>query len=489
MIYNPNETFYIKEVHIKLFYEYISEMSKIPDTKGKLTFLRSMLQRFTRVSPFKILFKYFVERVLYGEIPKIKVLPLTTEGDTDRITSFEVNLPQIDLLISKGLNDTRFRQATEDFIYSTKDIIQKFLCDYANCENIFKIPKEDLKKFADEPRLRIDNCKILDLKHLSDDFVGWNKPYLKNYSLVPKRYLEKDNVNFLPSFRAVEVLTKKYFRDRQREFNRRNSLKYDHQVQQGIPSSYTYKFPALVYFQDEGESPLYYFIRRNDLTYTNMQGMMKQWFLLLAYKVKNLAYAGYYKNDTFYTVICTYLEAYVRHTIEGKAGKYYGNPTSYMNGFDEFLKRFEQKKVKMELLPKFKLARKFATPLMGMEHLLNFLLLNKLKYKQNLTIMFMNNICLSPLHIIKKVLFLEYDYKTNKAKVQTLDEDKKIYYVHRTRLSVKNLASGLNKYVGRECYLFKFEIGGDFLLMDILKDFTWDTECYEKGSVKKLTLY
>lgn len=482
------KTFYIKEVHIRVFYEYISELNAIPDTKSKLKYLKALTRRSEKIIPTRILLKHFVDRIVFGEPPKIKVLPLTTDENSNE-TSYQVNLPQIDLLISKGLNDPKLRQQVEDFIYSTKGIIHRLICDFANCENIFKIPKTDLKEFIETPRLRISNCKIEDMEILSETFVGYNSEYLKNYSFVPQSYLDSDKVNLLPSFKAVQVFTKKFFRDNLKSSGLTKGKRYDYIIQQGIPSSYKYVFPAMVFYQDEQESPLYYFIRRDSLTYTNMVGMMKQWFLFLNDRIKHFSFAGYYKKDTFYTVVCTYNEMYVRHMLEGKAGKYHGNPTSYLNGYNDFVERYNEKKDKYNTIPPFKVARKYGQPLMDMTHLLNYLLLNKLKWKQNLVIMFLNNVIFSPKHIIKKVVFLELDYNKGMCKVQTLDENKDIYWIHNTRASVTSINNKAPQYLNREGYLFKFEIGGDFLLLDILKDFTWETERYEKGSVNRLTIY
>lgn len=481
-----SKLFYIKDYHINLFYEFVEEVNKIPDTKSKLEYIKRILYRVTNIYPFRIITKYFIDRIIYGEVPTIRVLPLTTEEANNK-TTYQINLPQLDLLISKGLNTPRFRQDIEDWIYSTKGVIQRFICDYANCENIFKIPKTDLKDMIETPRLRIYNCKVYDLKEISDNFVGYNKPYLQHIRYIPKEYLESDRINLLPNHKQVRVFTNKFWRDIGRKNKIRNGKKYDYTIQQGIPSSYRYKFPAIVFQQDQEKSPLYYFIRRNELTYTNMKGMMKQHFAFYCSRLKHIAFAGYYRNETFYTIVCTTLEPFVRHIIEGKAGKYFGTPTTYMSNYESFRKVIDKRSELYNIIPRFSIGRKKGTPLMDMHHLLNYLFLNKMQWKHNLVIMFLNNVIFSPKHLILKCVMLEFNNLTNMVKLQTLDENKDTFYVHKERIS--DISRNLKYYVGKTVYMFRFEIGGDFLLLEPLKSFTWESEEYYKGSVKKLTVY
>ena len=103
------KVYYIKEVHLKLFYDFVEKLDKIPDTNSKITFLKSALYRPVKLVPFRIIVKHFVDRILEGEAPKVRVLPLTTEP-SDNKTTYQLNLPQLDLLISKGLNNTKFRE-------------------------------------------------------------------------------------------------------------------------------------------------------------------------------------------------------------------------------------------------------------------------------------------------------------------------------------------------------------------------------------------
>lgn len=479
------KVYYIKEVHLKLFYDFVEKLDKIPDTNSKITFLKSALYRPVKLVPFRIIVKHFVDRILEGEAPKVRVLPLTTEP-SDNKTTYQLNLPQLDLLISKGLNNTKFRQKVEDWIYSTKGITQRFICDYANCENIFKIPKTDLREMILTPRLRIDNCKVLDLKTLSENFVGYNKQYLANIDAVPKDYVEKKG-ELLPSYRAVQVFTARFLRNRELKKGIKSSKKYDMRINEGIGSSYSYRFPAMVFTTNQTDSPLYYYIKRNDLTHTNLKGMYLQEIMFLVRNFTNVAIAGYFRNDTIYLIVCNFKEYNVRAMLEGKASKFASNPTTYMDGYNDLVKRVEERSKKYKTKISFKVQRMKMTPLMDIEAMLNFLLMNKDKARENLAIMFTNNVVISPYHIIIPSVVLEYNNMTGYAKVQTLDEKKETYRVHRERISGK--PKDINSYVGRTVHLFLFEIGGNFLLMEKYKEFTLENHEYEKNSIVKYTKY
>ncbi len=479
--------YHIKEVHLKLFYDFIERLDKIPDTVSKISYLRGGLYKPPKIVPFRVLVKYYIERLISEEVPKVKVLPLQTEDENERVTSYVLNLPQIDLLLVKGLNSNRFRQAIEDWIYSTKGVVQRFLCNYANGDNIFKIPKTDLKDLIETPRLRIENCKIYDLKILSEQFVGYNQSYLENMKFVPEDYIKKKPEMILPSSRVVDIFTRNFWKRLYVTKNIRNSKKYDVRIEEGITLSFRYKFPAMVYTTNENESPMIYFIRRNDLTHTNLKGMFLQQFLFLAGKVKHLALAGYYRGDTFYLTVCTYDEWVVRTIIEGKASKYQNNPISYMNGYNTLQERVKERETKYKTSLKFKIQRMNMTPLMNMEGLLNYLYLNKKKASENLLVMFANNLIVSPVHIIVPCVVLSFDAKTNNITVQTLDEKKEIYKVHYERISGK--PNDIKYYIGKTAHLFLFEIGGNFLLMEIYKEFTLDNHEYQKNSLVKYTKY
>lgn len=485
----PNDKYFIKEHHLKLFYDFIGELDKIPDSNSKLQYLRTNLYRVENITPFKVISKYFIDRIVYEDAPEIKILPLSTEEDINKKTYFKLNLPQIDLVLTKGLSIKRLRQEIEDWIYSTKGIVQRFLCDYANGTNIYKIPKNDLKSIIDNKRIKLDKCKIHDLQVLSEEYIGYNQEYLKLNKYIPKDWIENnpDKCKTLPTPRLVEFFRKLYWRKYFKQRNVRAVTKYKHYIDNNVEAIFRFRFPAICFNKEEDKFPLLYFIKRNDLIRTNINGYLGQYMKFLLGSYKSIAFVGYYLKDEFRVMICTISDNIVRNVIEEKTAKYSHSPITLMSDFETIKKKATIKCSTYGVTPKFRIARKIGTPLMSLHHLLNHIILNKFKNKDNLVIMLINGLIVSPKVKVIPAVLLEYNSRTMRCTLQTLNEERDTFKIHINKVSYDR--RHLVPFVGKKVWILDFDIGGKFVLVELLKGFTWETEVYDKKSPNRLSYW
>ena len=483
------EKFYIKEHFLTLFYDFIEELDKIPDQSSKVAHLKVILGRNEGGSAFKIICKYFMDRIVYSDQPEIRILPLSMEEDSNKKTFNKINLPQLDLVLSKGHSVKRLRQEIEDYIYSTKGVVQRFMCDYFNGTNLFKIPKDDLKAISEHARLRLNRGKVDSIEVLSEHFIGYNKEYLKLNKYLPKDWVENnpDKVRTLPTPRLIDFFRRLYWRKYFRKKEPRALAKYKHYIENNAEPIYTFRFPAIVFQREASTNPLVYYIKRNDLVRTNMTGYLSQYVAFLVGRRPDFALVGYYVNDELRLMVCTKDNNVVRNLIEEKSAKYSSNPTTLMRDYTDFRKLAKEKISLYNVTSKFTISRKKGIPLMDLHHLLNHIVLMPERDRSNIVIMLVNGVLISPTIKVIPALLLGWDTKTDKAEIQTLDEEKRIFKINANKISYPRRS--LNPFVGKKVYIVDFELGGKFLLVDLLHKFSWTEESYHKSSPNRLSYW
>lgn len=168
---------------------------------------------------------------------------------------------------------------------------------------------------------------------------------------------------------------------------------------------------------------------------TNVQGLLAQWVFFMFGKIRDVLFVSYYKNDTFYPVICTLNKVAVRNAIENVNGNYTFTPTTLMTDYNTLKKRIPALEQRYNVKAKFKISRKEGFPIMDMAHLLNYILVNKFHNKENLVIVMNNGVMVAPKVQVIPVVLTNYDARVKKVFVQTLDENAETIKVHINRVS------------------------------------------------------
>ena len=477
---NAEDKFWVKEQQIALFYEFIEELDRIPDSRSKTDFLRKRLYKCRdRVAPFAIITKYYMDRLLFEEAPKVKLLPLTLE-DTERSGIYRLNLPQVDLLLGKGLDVARFRSPLEDFVYGLNSAtIQRFLCDFVNCANLFKIPKDMLKEVIyDNVNLRLSQHKISDLARISENYVGANFEYLKNSIFLPKDYLaEKGKI--LPSAVEVRKYSANYVKTKRRIISTNSAKHFFDIVQSGIIKDvFKFRFPATIFTQSVNKGDLVYFIKHNSLIKSSLDGELGRHLRLACYSIRYIFLLGYYSRETqeFKLMVCNINRRIINRVITEQTLKIVMRPDSWLKAYDFFKQTLQKNVENFRSLPfKFSLARVKGEVFFDKHELFSYLLLNKFKNKgKNTLVMFSNMIGLSNEDlVIKKCVLTNFNITNKRAKIIEIatKEEHNIYY---SRFSCETVEE-IQDWVGNEVYLMEFEVSGNFVVMNPLKQMTFET--------------
>lgn len=463
------ERLFVKEPHVLYFMDFIERLDKIPDTSSKVSFLKKSLYSFEGRKPeFVILNAYFIHRLLFGNRPKAKVLPLDNDKPEKESWS-RFHIVVFDFMVNWGLDREFFRPYVEDYIYAESGVLQDFMCKFANMDNIYKIPKAELHGVWENKKIGLVKSVYIDIKFLDENFIGYRKEHIIN---------KKDRNEIFGEHPLVYTSRKhKYLTDKKKvteciERNLKARKEWLHLKEtNGFVKNLDIRFPAIVFPTKSNKRKLYYFVTFRGVVDTNMEGLLRQQFEAITGSIKRFVFIGHLIDEsTMDVLVMCDTQSVCQTFMENRAYFYNTTPTTMMNAFKRLKKKAEyfEENYKIRTIRMCPLK---GIPLMSLHHLLNYMLLNKYQF-QNYpsTVMFRNFLITSSSVIIRKVIITDYDIHKKLMSVTRLDnkEDIKIHFYR-----VSESKEVFHNFLNKEVLLFRFEMGGDFLLLAPLKKFTF----------------
>lgn len=477
----------IKDTFIKIFLEFIIELNKIPNAEQKLNYLRKVLYRNNdNRAEFNIVHGYVIKRILTSPTIKERFLPLESDLEKETITGKQINFPQLDFMVAYGINEKELRPYFEEYIYSEKGFLQKFLVDFINGENVYKIPKDMLKELWDNKRLRVQEYMTLDDDlSLHYHFIGM-PPYL--YKQQVYKYLDLksfNNTKFKGLVIPTDVEIHSYFKERNRKARRfyawQRTLEWDNN-----DTKYNIRYPCVLYKGSlVKKRKLLYFVRLGSLLRTNIEGMLLNYFETVFKKgfSKRLLFVGYLNEDNSLDImVMTENKQLTNCFVTEKAFQMNYNYSTLTKDYKKIRKNMEFYADEFNI-KKLKLHKSEGFVFHSLHYLLNYMLLNIAQGdKRPLTIMFRNFLMITNGLNIRKALMTRYESKIQVAHFTYLDT-KEEFNLHRSRLS--ETVEIIPNFLNQEVHIFEFERGGRFGLLAPMKSFKFSEESYSE-KVSKL---
>lgn len=501
-IINPKETqgsnirkYYIKDTFLEIFYNFISDLNKIPSAEDKKAYLQKILYRNNYTfCELNSIIAYYIKRLVLTPPLEQKFLPLDSleELSEDNKTGKNINFPELDFMVNYGVLEKELRPYFEDYIYSEKGLLQKFLCSYINGDNLFKMPKGLLKEIWENKRLILEGTQTMtNLNSLHATFLRkFDKQSL--LKILDLKGHNKFNKIVIPTDKEISELYKKWGKmARKKEVSKKIFSRWSDFINDYEPIDTHWKltYPCILYKGAESKKrKLLYFCRYGGITRTNIQGMLLNYFETVfkrQYK-QRLSFIGYLEEDNSISVMILCDDKLLAKSfIMQRAFK-----LSYNLPF--LRKDYKKMKENMEFykdtfgVRKIKLVKKEGKIFSSLHYLLNFMLLHTANKKNTpFVVLFRNFVILNNGINAKKAIMINCDNRRRLAEFVMLDTKEK-FKLHYSRLteSLETIPNFLNE----EVTIFDFERGAKFALLAPMKKFTFSEEEYTQ-KISKLRQY
>ena len=491
-IKSTDKIFFIKDVFIEIFFDFISELNKIPSAEDKVSHLRKVLYRSPdNKAEFNIIIGHFIKRLVVTPPIKDKFLPLDTcnQLHKETVVGKLINFPELDFCVEYGVNEEQLRPFFEEYIYSESGKLQEFLCKFINGDNVFKIPKNLLRELYETKRLRVKEYMTLNsISKLHKYFL--DTPILKKLNM----YLD---FKLNPKFKGFIIPSDQEIYEYNRKFNTKAILRENRdrrykiwvdKVNSNIPidTKYPLRYPVVLYKGSvNNKRKLLYYVKYGGLVRTNIEGLLRNYFDTVFSKKyrQRILYVGYLNEDNSLDVIILTEESdIVKSFLLERAIKIQFNLKfltkelrKIRKNMDFYAEEFGIRRLRVHKQEGFIFS--------SLHYLLNYLLLNIAQGdKVPITILFRNFVILNNGVNFKKALMTKTNGGTRLATFVYLDTKEEVQ-LHYSRLSES--LEIIPNFLNKEVFVFNFERGADFVLLAPMRKFTFDEEVYSE-KVNKL---
>lgn len=484
----------IKDTFLEIFYDFLDGLHKIPSAEDKKVYLQKMLYRnaFT-FCQLNSLFAYFIKRLVLTPPLEQKFLPLDSleELQKENITGKKLNLPELDFMVNYGVQEAELRPYFEEYIYSEKGLLQKFLCSFINGDNIFKIPKDMLKELWNNKRLSLEVVQTTTIQKLHTTFLKKydNKRLAKVLDL---KNHNKFNKIVIPEPKEVEALYKKWgLKARNYEIAKKINNRWKDFINDYEPVDTKFKlnYPCILYKGRESKkAKLIYFCRYGGIVRTNIEGYLFNYFETVFKRQfsRRLAFIGYLNEDNSISVLIANEDKDLcKSFIMQRAFKIHYNLPTLRKSFKKFKENMDFYKDTFGV-SKIKMHKQTGKIFSSLHYVLNFMLLHTANKKDTpFVVMFRNFVVLNNGLNIRKAIMTHCNNAHRMAEFTYLDTKEKF------KLNYSRLTESFEvvpNFLNKEVHIFDFERGAKFALLSPMKKFEFSTEEYS-NKVMKLRHY
>jgi len=487
--------YYIKDTFLEIFYDFISELNKIPSTDEKKAYLQKVLYRNAVVfCELNSVISYYIKRLIMSPPLETKFLPLDTleEVYSENKTGKKINMPELDFMINYGVLEKELRPYFEDYIYTEKGLLQKFLCNYINGDNIFKIPKENLKELWTNKRLMLEQVQTMNsIKKLHANFLKKYDSKRLAKVLDLKNHNKFNNI-VIPEPKEIEALYRKWgLKARNIEKARKITNRWKTFINDYEPVDTKFKlnYPCILYKGNESKkAKLIYFCRYGGVVRTNIEGYLYNYFETVFKRqfARRLAFIGYLNPDNSISVLIANEDKDLcKSFLMQRAFKIQYNLPTLRKSFKRFKQNMDFYKETFGVT-KIKLHKQSAKIFSSLHYVLNFILLHTTNKKDTpFIVMFRNFVILNNGVNVRKAIMTHCNNSHRMAEFTYLDTKEK-FKLNYSRLSES--FEVVPNFLNEEVHIFDFERGAKFALLSLMKKFTFSEEEYNT-KVTKLRHY